>query len=75
MQPSCASKTVANRHPSHANPHIQKAIIMRIIIKLKSTESSHHYVTTKNKKNNPERLELRKYDPILRRHALYKESK
>ncbi|MEB3328433.1 MAG: 50S ribosomal protein L33 [Candidatus Sericytochromatia bacterium] len=48
---------------------------MRIIIKLKSTESAHQYVTTKNKKNDPERLELKKYDPIVRRHVLYKEAK
>ena len=48
---------------------------MRVIVKLKSTESSHQYVTTKNKKSHPERLELRKYDPVLRRHVLYKESK
>ncbi len=33
------------------------------------------YVTTKNKKNTPERLELRKYNPILRRHTIHKEIK
>jgi large subunit ribosomal protein L33 len=48
---------------------------MRVIIKLKSTESAHMYVTTKNKKNDPERMELRKYDPVVRRHVLYKEAK
>lgn len=48
---------------------------MRIIIKLKSTESHYHYVTTKNKKTHPERLELRKYDPVVKRHVLFKETK
>jgi large subunit ribosomal protein L33 len=48
---------------------------MRVIIKLKSTESSHQYVTTKNKKSHPERLELCKYDPVLRKHVRYKEAK
>lgn len=48
---------------------------MRVIVKLKSTESHHQYVTTKNKKTHPDRLELRKYDPVLRKHVMYKESK
>ncbi|MCS6795575.1 MAG: 50S ribosomal protein L33 [Raineya sp.] len=33
------------------------------------------YITTKNKKNTPERLELRKYNPILKRHTIHKEIK
>ena len=33
------------------------------------------YVTTKNRKNNPERLELKKYNPILRRYTIHKEIK
>ncbi len=33
------------------------------------------YVTTKNKKNNPERLELMKYNPILKKMTLHKEIK
>ncbi|NPA42625.1 MAG: 50S ribosomal protein L33 [Chlorobi bacterium] len=33
------------------------------------------YVTTKNKKNTPGRLELRKYNPILRRHTIHREIK
>lgn len=48
---------------------------MRVIIKLKSTESHHHYVTTKNKKTHPDRLVLRKYDPVLRKHVEYREAK
>ncbi len=47
----------------------------RIVIKLKSTESDHVYYTEKNRRNDPSRLELRKYDPILRRHVLYRETK
>ena len=43
---------------------------------LKSTESRHEtYITKKNAKNTPDRLELRKYDPILRKHVIYKEKK
>lgn len=44
-------------------------------ITLKSTESDHEYHTIKNKRSNPERMEIKKYDPTLRRHVMYKESK
>jgi len=44
-------------------------------IKLKSTESAHHYFTTKNKTQTPERITLRKYDPTVRRHVEFKETK
>ena len=33
------------------------------------------YITTKNRKNTPERMELRKYNPILRRVTLNREIK
>ena len=33
------------------------------------------YVTTKNRKNTPERLELKKYNPILRKMTIHKEIK
>jgi large subunit ribosomal protein L33 len=33
------------------------------------------YITTKNRKNTPDRLEMRKYNPILRRHTVHKEIK
>lgn len=44
-------------------------------IKLKSSESAHHYYTVKNKTNTADRLELRKYDPTVRRTVSYKETK
>jgi large subunit ribosomal protein L33 len=47
----------------------------RVIVKMKSTESHHMYLTEKNKKNTSERLELKKYDPVLRRHVVYREMK
>ncbi|GDX47347.1 MAG: 50S ribosomal protein L33 [Bacteroidota bacterium] len=33
------------------------------------------YITTKNKKNTPERLELKKYNAVLRRYTIHKEIK
>lgn len=47
----------------------------RIVIKIRSTESGHQYTTTKNRKNDPNRLELKRYDPLVRRHVTYRESK
>jgi large subunit ribosomal protein L33 len=47
----------------------------RIIVKMKSTESGHMYMTEKNRRNDTGRLELKKYDPFLRRHVIYRETK
>jgi large subunit ribosomal protein L33 len=47
----------------------------RETVKMKSTESSHMFTTTKNKRNNPDRIQLRRYDPVLRKHVLYKETR
>jgi large subunit ribosomal protein L33 len=48
----------------------------RKIVGLVSEESGHrHYYTTKNTQNTPEKLQLRKYDPVLRKHVLYVETK
>ena len=47
----------------------------RIVIKLRSAESGHTYTSEKNRKNDPSRLELRRYDPMVRRHVMYRETK
>jgi large subunit ribosomal protein L33 len=44
-------------------------------IKLKSTESTEVYWTTKNKRTSTERLELKKYDKSLKKHVIFKEAK
>ncbi|MCK5688835.1 50S ribosomal protein L33 [Myxococcota bacterium] len=45
-------------------------------IRLVSTEGTGvFYTTTKNKKNTPQKLELKKYDPKLRKHVIFKEAK
>ena len=49
---------------------------IRPIIKLRSTAGTGFtYVTRKNRRNNPDRMILRKYDPIARRHADFKEDR
>lgn len=47
----------------------------RVVIRMLSTESGHMYVTMKNRRNDPSRMELKKYDPLLRRHVVYREKK
>ena len=44
-------------------------------IKSSGLPGTSRYVTTKNRKNTPERLEMKKYNPILRRLTLHKEIK
>ena len=48
----------------------------RKTVGLVSEESGHrHYYTRKNTMNTPEKLSLRKYDPVLRKHVTYVETK
>jgi large subunit ribosomal protein L33 len=45
-------------------------------IKLVSTAGTgYYYTTTKNKRNVTEKLELKKFDPKVRKHVLFKEGK
>lgn len=44
-------------------------------VKLKSSESYETYWTIKNKRNTPDRMELKKYDKTVRRHVMFKEAK
>ena len=45
-------------------------------IKMVSTAGTgHYYTTTKNKRTHPEKMEMKKYDPVVKKHVNYKESK
>ncbi|MDH3289062.1 MAG: 50S ribosomal protein L33 [Betaproteobacteria bacterium] len=49
---------------------------MREKIKLESTAGTgHFYTTTKNKRTTPNKMELKKFDPVVRKHVIYKEGK
>lgn len=49
---------------------------MRVGITLECTECKRrNYTTNKNKKNNKERLEIKKYCPFCKTHTLHKETK
>jgi large subunit ribosomal protein L33 len=47
----------------------------RMWVKLQSTASRHFYTTQKNRRNTTNKLEIRKYDPVARKHVVYKEAK
>jgi large subunit ribosomal protein L33 len=78
----------ARTHPSHPElgrdtfvgykypaRSIMAAKGKRIKIKLRSTESPYTYHKTKNARLHPERIEMKKYDPIAKKHVLFKETK
>lgn len=44
-------------------------------IKLKSSKSDYYYYTIKNKTKTPDRITLKKYDPTIRQHVEFKETK
>ena len=45
-------------------------------IKLISTaDTGYFYTTTKNRKNTPDKFEFKKYDPVVRKHVVFKEGK
>lgn len=48
---------------------------IRVQVKLRSTESPYTYYTTKNKRTHPDRMETRKYDPVVRKHVTFKETR
>ena len=54
----------------------------RILVILECTEhkasgmpGTSRYVTQKNRKNTPERIELKKYNPIMRKYTVHREIK
>jgi large subunit ribosomal protein L33 len=49
---------------------------MRDKIKMVSSAGTgHFYTTTKNKRTMPEKLEMKKFDPVVRKYVMYKEAK
>ena len=49
---------------------------VRELIKLVSEEGTgYFYTTTKNKRTMPDKLRLKKYDPVVRKHVMYREAK
>ena len=42
---------------------------------ISSAGTGHFYTTTKNKKNQTGKMEIKKFDPVVRKHVMYKEGK
>ena len=51
-----------------------KAIREKIRL-VSSAGTGHFYTTDKNKRNMPEKMEIKKFDPVVRQHVMYKEAK
>ena len=50
--------------------------MMRDKIKLvSSAKTGHYYTKTKKKRTMTDKMEIKKYDPVVRKHVIYKESK
>ena len=48
---------------------------IQVILECTEKPGSYRYVTMKNRRNTTERLELKKYNPVLRKHTVHKEIK
>lgn len=60
----------------HLTNKFEELLLMRINILLESAETGERiYLTSKNRRNTPDRLELKKYSPKLRRVTVFKEVK
>ncbi|MDC0149291.1 50S ribosomal protein L33 [Rhodospirillales bacterium] len=47
-----------------------------IQIRLVSTaDTGFFYITKKNPRNSTEKMQMRKYDPVVRKHVMFKEAK
>ena len=64
----------------HFQDHGEKGNRVQVILECTEHKTSgmpgtSRYVTTKNRKNTPDRIELKKYNPILRKMTVHKEIK
>mgnify|MGYP001812348308 CR=1 FL=1 len=49
---------------------------MREKIRMNSSAGTGHFYTTdKNKRTTPDKLEMKKFDPVVRKHVIYTEGK
>jgi len=49
---------------------------IRPLVKLRSTAGTGYtYITRKNRRNDPDRIVLRRYDPVARKHVDFREDR
>ncbi len=51
------------------------AAIREKIRLVSSADTGHFYTTTKNKRRMTEKFEIKKFDPVIRKHVIYREGK
>jgi large subunit ribosomal protein L33 len=62
--------------PTPSAPSIAMAKPSTITIKLQSTaDTGFYYVTSKNPRKTTEKMEMKKYDPVARKHVVFREAK
>jgi len=52
-----------------------KGVRIVVTIEYRTTTGVYRYTTTKNRRNTPNRLEIKKYCPLSKKHELFKEIK
>ncbi|MCP5405332.1 MAG: 50S ribosomal protein L33 [Pseudomonadaceae bacterium] len=60
---------------SKAKGNIYIKLVSQAINPATGRKTGYFYVTKKNPKNSTEKFEFRKYDPVVRQHAIFKEEK
>ena len=48
---------------------------VQVILECTEEPGTSRYHTTKNRKNDSDRLEMKKYNPVLKKHTLHRETK
>ena len=61
--------------PTSANGAKESEIMRDKIKMVSSAGTGHYYTTDKNKRTMTDKLELKKYDPVVRKHVIYREAK
>ncbi len=52
-----------------------KDVRLKVILDCTEAPGTSRYATMKNRRNTPDRLELKKYNPVLRKHTIHRETK
>ncbi|MBX2822033.1 MAG: 50S ribosomal protein L33 [Rhodothermaceae bacterium] len=52
-----------------------KDVRIKVILECTESPGTSRYSTIKNRRNTPGRMELKKYNPVLRKHTIHKEIK
>ena len=61
-------------YTSDSSDWVAKSVREKIKL-VSSAGTGHYYTTSKNKRTMVDKLEMKKYDPVVRKHVLYKEAK